>query len=99
MVEVMKRTARLALCTVTIAAVGGCVRATFIPTQSVAYPSADRDCEIEVFSSALPDRDYIEVGIVEGQGKAWKSGLEHIMPELKGEGCAAGGGRPHHYLD
>ncbi|MDE0897815.1 MAG: hypothetical protein OSA81_02250 [Longimicrobiales bacterium] len=91
MVEVVKRSSRFVLCAVTIAAVGGCVRATFVPTQSVAYPSADRDCQIEVFSSALPDREYIEIGIVEAQGKAWKSGLEHIMPELKGEGCGAGG--------
>jgi hypothetical protein len=81
----------LTFCVAAGVLVGGCVSATYVPTQSVVYPSADRDCEIEIFSSALPDQEYEEIGIVEGQGKAWKSDLADIMPELKGEGCAAGG--------
>ena len=65
--------------------------ATFIPTQSAAYPSKDRHCNIEVFSSAVPDREYEEIGIVEGEGSAWKSDFEDILPKLMGEGCSAGG--------
>ena len=65
--------------------------ATFIPTRSVAYPSKDRNCDIEVFSSAVPDREYEEIGIVEGEGNAWKSDLEDILPKLMEEGCSAGG--------
>ena len=75
----------------TIVVAGGCVSATFIPTQGAAYPSKGRYCEIEVFSSAVPDREYEEIGIVEGEGSAWKSGLEDILPKIMGEGCLAGG--------
>jgi hypothetical protein len=74
-----------------IVVAGGCVTATFVPTQGAVYPSKDRHCSIEIFSSALPDREYEEIGIVEGEGTAWKSNLADILPELKGEGCAAGG--------
>ena len=49
------------------------------------------DCEIQVFSSAVPDRPYEEVGIVEGQGNWWKSDLEDVLPKLKEEACLAGG--------
>ena len=65
--------------------------ATFIPTQGAAYPSKSRYCEIEVFSSAVPDREYEEIGIVEGEGSAWKSDLEDVLPKLKEEACLAGG--------
>ena len=50
-----------------------------------------RHCNIEVFSSAVPDREYEEIGIVEGEGSAWKSDFEDILPKLMGEGCSAGG--------
>ena len=65
--------------------------ATFIPTQATAYPSRNSSCEIEVFSSAVPDLEYEEIGIVEGEGRAWKSGLEDILPKIMEEGCLAGG--------
>jgi len=67
------RLLRLVSCLATIVVTGGCVSATFIPTQSAAYPSKDRHYNIEVFSSAVPDREYEEIGIVEGEGSAWKS--------------------------
>jgi len=85
------RLLRLLSCLATIVVAGGCVRATFIATQSAAYPSKNRYCEIEVFSSAVPDREYEEIGIVEGEGSAWKSDFEDILPKLMGEGCSAGG--------
>ncbi len=75
----------------TIVVAGGCVSATFIPTQSARYASTNRHCNIEVFSSAVPDREYEEIGIVEGEGKAWKSDLEDVLPKLMEEGCLAGG--------
>ena len=64
--------------------------ATFVPTRSV-YPSKGRYCEIEVFSSAAPDREYEEIGIVEGEGNFWKAKLEDVLPKLLEEGCLAGG--------
>jgi hypothetical protein len=70
--------------------VGGCVSATFVPTGTV-YPAKAADCEIQVFSSAVPDRPYEEVGIVEGEGEFWKSDLEDVLPKLKEEACAGGG--------
>jgi len=85
------RLLRLVSCVATIVVSGGCVSATFIPTQAAAYPPRSSSCEIEVFSSAVPDREYEEIGIVEGEGSAWKSGLEDILPKIMGEGCLAGG--------
>jgi hypothetical protein len=70
--------------------VGGCVSATFVPTGTL-YPAKAADCEIQVFSSAAPDRPYEEVGIVEGEGDLWKSDLEDVLPRLKEEACAGGG--------
>jgi hypothetical protein len=87
----LPRLLRLVSCLATIVVAAGCVSATFIPTQGAAYPSKDRHCNIEVFSSAVPDREYEEIGIVEGEGSAWKSGLEDILPKIIGEGCLAGG--------
>lgn len=68
----------------------GCVSATFVPTGGT-YPAKAPDCEIQVFSSAVPDRDYEEMGIVEGEGSWWKSNLEDVLPRLKEEACLAGG--------
>ena len=31
-------------------------------------PAKPGDCDIEIFSSKLPDRDYEELGIIEGEG-------------------------------
>ena len=87
----LPRLLRLVSCLAAIVVSGGCVSATFIPTQAAAYPSKSSSCEIEVFSSAVPDREYEEIGIVEGEGSAWKSGLEDILPKIMGEGCLAGG--------
>ena len=68
--------------------------ATFIAIQSAVYPSKVRYCEMEVFSSAVPDREYGKIGIVEGEESAWKSDFEDILPKLMGEGCSAGGDAP-----
>ena len=76
------------LCAIVVT--GGCLSATFVPT-SGAYPPRASDCDIEVFSSAVPDREYEEIGIVEGEGSAWKADLEDVLPKLKEEGCRAGG--------
>ena len=76
------------LCAIVVT--GGCLSVTFVPT-SGAYPARARDCDIEVFSSAVPDREYEEIGIVEGEGSAWKADLEDVLPKLKEEGCRAGG--------
>ena len=84
------RLLRVASCLSTIVVTGGCVSATFVPTRG-GYPSKGRYCEIEVFSSAVPDRGYEEIGIVEGKGSAWKSDLEDVLPKLKEEACLAGG--------
>ncbi len=76
------------LCAIVVT--GGCLSATFVPT-SGAYPARASDCDIEVFSSAVPDREYEEIGIVEGEGSAWKADLEDVLPKLNEEGCRAGG--------
>ncbi|GMV05698.1 MAG: hypothetical protein AMXMBFR53_19750 [Gemmatimonadota bacterium] len=70
--------------------VGGCVSTTFVPTGTL-YPAKAANCEIQVFSSALPDRPYEELGMVEGEGDWWKADLEDLLPKLKEEACAGGG--------
>ena len=89
------RLLRLVSCLATIVVAGGCVRATFIPTQGAAYPSKDRHCNIEVFSSAVPDREYEEIGIVEADTELLNTVLlvwvEDMLPKLMEEGCLAGG--------
>jgi hypothetical protein len=86
----LPRLLRVVSCLSTIVVAGGCASATFVPTQG-AYPSKGRYCEIEVFSSAVPDREYEEIGIVEGEGSWWKAELEVVLPKLLEEGCLAGG--------
>ena len=71
-------------------AAGGCVGATYIQTGAV-YPARSRDCAIEVFSTGLPDRDYEEIGILEGEGSLWKADMEDVLPKLMEEACLAGG--------
>ena len=83
---------RLASFLAMIVLAGGCVNATFIPTQSTAYPPKDMYCEIEVISSGVPEgKRYEELGIVEAEGSAWKSDLEDVLPKMMEEGCLAGG--------
>ena len=83
---------RLASFLAMIVLAGGCVNATFIPTQSTASPPKDMSCEIEVISSGVPEgKRYEELGIVEAEGSAWKSDLEDLLPKMMEEGCLAGG--------
>ena len=71
---------------------GGCVSATFVPTQSTPYPPRGMYCEIEVISTGVPEgKRYQELGIVEAEGSAWKSDLEDLLPKMMEEGCLAGG--------
>ena len=81
---------RVAVCASVVFGAVGCVSATFVRTGPV-YPARAADCEIQVFSSAIPDRPYEELGIVEGEGDWWKADLEDVMPRLKEEACLAGG--------
>jgi hypothetical protein len=74
----------------TVLAVGGCVTARFVPT-GPAHPARAVDCDLEIYSSALPDRPYEEIGIVEGEGDWWKADLEDVLPRLSEEACLAGG--------
>lgn len=69
---------------------GGCVGASFVQTGDVYAPRA-ANCHIEVFSSALPARDYEELGIVEGEGSLWKADIADVLPKLKEQACYAGG--------
>ena len=67
---------------------GGCVSATFVPTQSTPYPPRGMYCEIEVISTGVPEgKRFQELGIVEAEGSAWKSDLEDLLPKMMQEGC------------
>ena len=61
----MKRTLRVVSCVATLVVAGGCVSSRFISIQGAVYPPKDTHCDIEVFSSVVPDREYEEIGIVE----------------------------------
>ena len=80
----------VACCLPVLIAVGGCVGATYIPTGTL-HPARSKDCAIEVFSSALPTREYEEIGILEGEGSLWKADMEDVLPRLMEEACLAGG--------
>ena len=87
----VQRATRFGLYGLAGGALAGCLSATFVPTVETVYPPRPPDCEIEVFSAAAPDRPYDEIGIVEGEGSAWKSDLEDLLPVLREEACLAGG--------
>ena len=67
-----------------------CASAKFIAT-GASYPARANDCPIEVFSSKLPDREYEELGVIEGEGSFGFDTLEKILPKMKREACKAGG--------
>ncbi len=69
----------------------GCATANFTPTSDILYDSKDPTCGIEVFSAGVPERDYEEIGIIEGQGKAWKAEMRDVLPVMMEEGCRSGG--------
>ena len=67
-----------------------CASAKFIATGS-SYPARPDDCTVEVFSSKLPDREYEELGVIEGEGSFGYDTLEKVLPKMKIEACRAGG--------
>ena len=69
---------------------GGCASAKFIKTGPSLAAKPD-DCNIEIFSSKLPDREYEELGILEGEGFLGADTLEKVLPKMKREACRAGG--------
>ena len=79
------------IATVLIIAILSCASAKFIATGSSSYPARPDNCPIEVFSSKLPDREYEELGVIEGEGSLGYDTLEKILPKMKREACKAGG--------
>ena len=73
-----------------IACLGGCSSAKFIATGQ-SYAARPEDCHIEIYSSKLPDREYEELGIIEGEGSFGADSLEKVLPKMKTEACKAGG--------
>ncbi len=69
---------------------GGCASAKFIKTGPSVAAKPD-DCHIETFTSKLPDREYEELGIIEGEGSLGFDTLERVLPKMKREACRAGG--------
>ena len=71
---------------------GGCLNATYIPTNITAQPARNMQCDIEVISAGVPeDKMFEELGIVEAEGSWWKSDLEDLLPKMMEQGCLAGG--------
>ena len=73
-----------------MALLSGCASAKFIATGK-SYPAKPEDCSIEVFTSKLPDREYEELGILEGEGFLGADSFEDVLPKMKIEACRAGG--------
>lgn len=73
-----------------LVATAGCVSVTYIPT-SGPQPPKPPDCDVEVFTAEPPERDYREIGVLEGEGSFWQADLEHVLPRLREEACLAGG--------
>ncbi len=88
----MKKLPKLVFFFAMVVPSAGCLNATFVPTQSMAYSPRDLHCDIEVISSGVPEgKRYKELGIVEAKGSWWKSDLEDVLPKVMEEGCLAGG--------
>ena len=85
----MRMIKALALMAVLLLA-GGCSSAKFIST-GPSYDTRPDDCPIKVFSSKQPEREYEELGILEGEGSFGADTLEKILPKMKREACRAGG--------
>ena len=68
----------------------GCSSAKFIATGK-SYPPKPDDCNIEIFTSKQPDREYEELGIIEGEGSFGSDSFENVLPKMKIEACKAGG--------
>lgn len=86
----MRASATRPAATAVLALLAGCVTVSYVPTTS-PFPPKPRDCEIQVFSAAPPQRAYQEIGILEGEGSFWNADLEDILPKLREEACLAGG--------
>ena len=69
---------------------GGCASAKFIKT-GPSFAAKPDDCDVEIFTSKLPDRAYEELGILEGEGFLGADTLEKVLPKMKREACRAGG--------
>ena len=94
-VKIMERYSRslgLAFVLFPLVLTGGCLNATYIPTNITAQPARNMQCEIEVISAGVPeDKTFEELGIVEAEGSWWKSDLEDLLPKMMEQGCLAGG--------
>ena len=67
-----------------------CASAKFVATGK-SYPAKPDNCDIEVFTSKLPDREYEELGIIEGEGSLGSDSFSEVLPKMKVEACRAGG--------
>lgn len=70
---------------------GGCSSARFVATAPEVSAAKPDDCSIEVYSSRVPDREYAELGVVEGEGSFGADTLAKVLPKMKTEACRAGG--------
>lgn len=68
----------------------GCSSAKFIPT-GPSYDARTDNCHIQVFSSKQPEREYEELGILEGEGSWGEDTLGKILPKMKRKAYRAGG--------
>ena len=90
MLSLTDRRVRVTAVVLMAAVAAGCASAKFIPTKG-AYPSKPEDCDIEVFTSRVPERPYGEIGIIEGAGMLGAESLEEVLPEMIKKACLAGG--------
>lgn len=74
-----------------VAMTGGCVGANYVPISNQTYPAKPSNCELEIFSAALPERPFDEIGVIESEGSFWKSDLGDLLPKVREEACRAGG--------
>jgi len=84
------RRVRAAAVVLLAAVVAGCASAKFIPTKG-AYAAKPENCDLEVFTSRVPERPYEEIGIIEGEGMLGAESLENVLPEMIKKACLAGG--------
>jgi hypothetical protein len=69
----------------------GCVSVDYVRISDAEVAPKPSNCKIEIFSTKVPARDYVELGILEGKGSASSASLGDVLPEMKRKACEVGG--------
>ena len=82
---------RHTLSVVLLALAVSCVSVEYVRISDEKAAPKALNCDLEIFSTKLPARDYVELGILEAEGSGSAASLKDLLPEMKRKACEAGG--------